>query len=174
MTCPRCHRDVSPDAAFCPACGASQSDTSSGTTSRLVRVPSEQRVAGVCAGLADYLDVDVTLMRALWLALSIVPGAIVGGLLAYALAWMVMPVGQASRPSAAKRLTRSTSDSKMAGVCGGVAQYFAVDSTLVRVLCIVLAVMPGAVIGGVFVYLSAWLIMPRDVPTLGHQQPQAA
>ena len=43
----------------------------------------------VNAGIADYLDVDVTLVRALWLALSIVPGAVIGGIVAYALARMV-------------------------------------------------------------------------------------
>ena len=62
--------------------------TASSTTAgprRLVRIPADEKIAGVCAGIADYLDVDVTLVRALWLALSIVPGAVIGGIVAYAL-----------------------------------------------------------------------------------------
>ncbi len=150
-------------------------DTSpAGGPRRLVRITSEEKVAGVCAGIADYLDVDVTLVRALWLALSIVPGAIIGGIVAYALAWMVMPEGHATRVAVGRRLVRSASDAKVAGVCGGLADYFGIDSTLVRVTWIVLSVMPGAVVGGLLVYLAAWLIVPKAPTVLTHQQPQAA
>lgn len=141
---------------------------------RLVRIPADQKVAGVCAGIADYLDVDVTLVRALWLALTIVPGAIVGGVVAYVLAWMVMPEGQATRVTLGRRLVRSSTDVKIAGVCGGLADYFGVDSTLVRVAWIVLSVMPGAIVGGLLVYLAAWFIVPKAPTVLPHQQPQAA
>jgi len=141
---------------------------------RLVRVTGDEKIAGVCAGIADYLDVDVTLVRALWLALSIVPGAVIGGIVAYALAWMVMPAGQATRVALGHRLVRSASDAKVAGVCGGVADYFGVDSTLVRVAWIVLSVMPGAVVGGLLVYLAAWFIVPKAPTVISHQQPQAA
>ena len=112
MACIRCQRDVPADAVFCPACGARQSSDSGSSwgTRRLVRIPSEQRIAGVCAGLADYLNVDVTLVRAVWIVLSIVPGAIVGGILAYLLAWMVMPEGQPTRAAIGSRLVRSTTD----------------------------------------------------------------
>lgn len=176
MACLRCHRDVAPDASYCPACGAPQyGDTGpQWATRRLVRIKSEQKLAGVCAGIADYLDVDVTLIRALWLALSIVPGAIIGGLLAYVLAWIVMPEGVASRAVGGRRLTRSATDVKIAGVCGGIAHYFGVDATPVRVLFIVLSVLPGAVIGGLFAYLAAWLIVPKEPTLVVQQQPHAA
>ena len=176
MACLRCHRDVAPDASYCPACGAPQYGDTGPTwsTRRLVRIKAEEKVAGVCAGIADYLDVDVTLIRVLWIALSIVPGAIVGGVLAYVLAWMVMPEGQASRAVGGRRLTRSTTDAKMAGVCGGIAQYLGVDATPVRVLWIVLSVLPGAVIGGLVAYLAAWLIVPKEPTIVVQQQPHAA
>ena len=176
MACPRCHREVAVDAAFCPACGAAQhvSSESSWGTRRLVRIPSEQKVAGVCAGLADYLDVDVSLIRAIWLALSIVPGAIVGGLLAYALAWAIMPEGRPSRTTVGPRLVRSTTNSKVAGVCGGLAEYMGLDATLVRVAWIVLSVLPGCVIGGLLAYLAAWLIVPKAPTVVPQQQPHAA
>lgn len=150
--------------------------TESSTTGprRLVRIPAEQKVAGVCAGLADYLDVDVALIRALWLALTIVPGAIVGGVVAYGLAWMVMPEGVSTRVVIGRRIARSEADKKIAGVCGGLAEYFEVDSTLVRVGWIVLSVLPGAVIGGALAYLAAWLVIPRPRVIVVGQQPHAA
>jgi phage shock protein PspC (stress-responsive transcriptional regulator) len=53
-------------------------------------------LAGVCGGLAEYFEVDSTPIRLLWVVLSICPGAIIGGVVAYGVAWLVMPV--ASRP----------------------------------------------------------------------------
>lgn len=176
MDCLRCHREVPSDAHYCPGCGAAQQAERNPTHSphRLVRIPSEQKIAGVCAGIADYLDVDVTLIRAAWLALSIVPGAIIGGLIAYILAWMVMPIGQSTRAASARRLTRSTTDAKVAGVCAGLADYLGVDATPVRVLWIVLSVLPGAVVGGLVAYLIAWMIVPKAPLLLVPHQTQAA
>jgi phage shock protein C len=176
MACIRCQRDVPADAVFCPACGARQSSDSGSSwgTRRLVRIPSEQRIAGVCAGLADYVNVDVTLVRAAWIVLSIVPGAIIGGILAYLLAWMVMPEGQPTRAAIGRRLVRSATDAKIAGVCGGLAAYLGVDATPVRVGWIVLSVFPGAVVCGVIAYLVAWIIVPKAPTVLPQQQPHAA
>jgi phage shock protein C len=168
MACLRCHREVDASASYCPACGAPQYGEQGPVWARqrLTRIPADAKIAGVCAGIADYLDVDVTLVRALWLALSIVPGAIVGGIVAYALAWVVMPEGTATVSARQRRLTRSARDVKIAGVCGGLADYFGVDSTPIRVLWIVLSVMPGALLGGVLAYLAAWLIVPKAPETV--------
>ena len=128
---------------------------------RLVRIQSRGRVAGVCAGLADYLGIDEVLVRAAWVVLTIVPGAIVGGVLAYIAAWILMP--EAAEPVAApqgRRITRSNTDRKVAGVCAGLAEYFDADPTVIRLLWVVLSIFCGAVIGGVIAYLVAWLIIP--------------
>ena len=172
MACLRCQHDVAPDARYCPACGAPQHSEHGPFfgNRRLNRLPDEAKIAGVCAGIADYLDVDVSLVRALWLALSIIPGAIVGGVVAYALAWIVMPRGTARSTPMGRRLVRSSSDMQLAGVCGGLADYFGVDSTLVRVLWIVLSVLPGAILGGVLAYLAAWLIIPKAPRLVSEQQ----
>ena len=129
---------------------------------RLTRSRTNGKIAGVCAGLAEYFDVDVVLVRAAWVVLSIVPGAIIGGAIAYIAAWLVMPepVEQVSAPPA-RRLTRSTTDKKIAGICGGLAEYFGVDATPVRLLWVILSILCGAVVGGVIAYVLAWLIIPR-------------
>ena len=129
---------------------------------RLTRSQTDGKIAGVCAGIASYFDVDVVLVRAAWVVFSIVPGALIGGVLAYVGAWLVIP--EATEPAtvpAGRRLTRSASDQKIAGVCGGIAEYFGVDSTPIRLLWVILSILCGAVIGGVIAYLVAWIVIPR-------------
>jgi len=62
-------------------------------------------------------------------------------------------------PYAPKRLKRSLSDKMLAGVCGGLAKYFEIDPTLIR-LAFVLAVMIGGT--GVLAYLIMWVIVPKE------------
>ncbi|MBQ2888255.1 MAG: PspC domain-containing protein [Firmicutes bacterium] len=60
----------------------------------------------------------------------------------------------------AKKLYRSRRDSKLFGVCGGIAEYFDTDSTVVRLIAIILLF---ASFGwAVLIYLAAAFIMPRD------------
>jgi phage shock protein C len=176
MTCVHCQREIAPDAAFCHACGAPQHATTGAAPvkRRLTRVPSEGRIAGVCAGIAEYLGVDVTLVRIVWVTLSVVPGTIIGGVVAYAVAWLVMPEG-APTAVAAPRLMRSSTDARIAGVCGGLAEYFDVDATPIRVLWIVASLVPPVLVGGIVAYLAAWLILPKaPVALLTSSQTHAA
>jgi phage shock protein C len=160
MTCARCHRDVEADSSFCRFCGAAAGER---PPRPLRRLPSEGKLGGVCAGIAAYLDVDVTLVRLGWVALSIIPGVLIGGLIAYALAWLFMPEGTPEpAPVVGKRLVRSNTNRMIAGVCGGVAEYLGIDRTIVRVAWVVLSIYPGAVIGGVLAYLIAWFIIPDN------------
>jgi phage shock protein C len=141
-------------------------------THRLTRSRPDAQIAGVCAGMASYFGVDVVLVRAAWVVLSIVPGAIVGGVLAYLIAWLMIP--EASEPAPVphgRRLTRSATDKKIAGVCGGIAEYFEVDATPIRLLWVILSIFGGAVVGGVIAYLLAWLVIPRQTSALTSQLP---
>jgi phage shock protein C len=160
MTCARCSREVENDSMYCRFCGASLAGPA--TPRRFSRVPGEGRVAGVCAGIAAYLDADVTLVRLAWVVLSIVPGAFIGGVLAYAVAWLIMPVAGAGEAAAAvrSRLVRPSANRQIAGVCAGLADYFGVDPTVVRVASVVLAIYPGAIVFGILAYLIAWFIIP--------------
>jgi phage shock protein PspC (stress-responsive transcriptional regulator) len=60
---------------------------------------NEAKVGGVCAGFARYFGVDVTLVRILWLALTIWPIPCFGGI-AYIVAWIVMPKDTTPAPAA--------------------------------------------------------------------------
>lgn len=58
-----------------------------------------------------------------------------------------------------RRLYRSRTDRKLAGVCGGLAQYFNTDATLLRVLFVVLALLGGP---GLVIYLLMWILVPEE------------
>jgi phage shock protein C len=55
---------------------------------RLYRSKTNRIIAGVCSGIAEYFNVDPTLIRLLWLLFSLSGGA---GVLAYVIAWIIIP-----------------------------------------------------------------------------------
>jgi len=58
-----------------------------------------------------------------------------------------------------KRLYRSEHDRQIAGVCGGLAEYFNIDSSLVRLVFLLLFIFGG---NGLLIYLLLWWIMPDE------------
>lgn len=62
-----------------------------------------------------------------------------------------------------KKIYRSQKDKMLGGVCGGIAEYFNIDSTIVRLLAILLFFAEGI---GVFLYFACWIIIP-EAPSSG-------
>jgi phage shock protein C len=58
-----------------------------------------------------------------------------------------------------KRLYRSTSNRKIAGVCGGIAEYFNIDPTIVRIIAVIL-LLPGG-LPGFIPYVIMWIVVPE-------------
>ncbi len=58
-------------------------------TKVLVRSQKGRMLAGVCAGVADYFDMDVTLVRVIVAVVSVITGG--AGVLAYVAAWLIIP-----------------------------------------------------------------------------------
>ncbi len=175
MTCTRCFNEIEDGSSFCRFCGAAVG--SRPPARRMTRIPEEGQIGGVCAGLASYLDADVTLVRLAWVIFSIVPGLLFGGVLVYAVCWILLPVATPSERHAylGHRLTRSVGDRQIGGVCGGLAEYLALDATVVRIVSVVLAIYPGAIIGGAIAYLIGWMVIPaRDAPVSAGTTPRSA
>jgi phage shock protein C len=59
-----------------------------------------------------------------------------------------------------KRLYLSNTDKKLAGVCGGLGEYFEIDSTLVRLFTVVITVATGF-LPMLIAYIVGWMIIPR-------------
>jgi phage shock protein C len=93
MFCSRCGREIADSSNYCEICGMRQRQRAS--YKQLTLSSTDSKIAGVCGGIGEYLDVDPTVVRLIWLALSVVPGGIVGGVVAYALAWVIIPKAQA-------------------------------------------------------------------------------
>lgn len=100
MYCTSCGNALREDDRFCSQCGRS---TGGGVPAapvsarRLVRPMHKKKIAGVCAGFADYLGVDLTLMRIIWLCAALFTGV---GFIAYLVCWIVMPKEYAPATSA--------------------------------------------------------------------------
>ena len=95
MICPSCQKEIADHSNFCYNCGAKQppspafgSDWDAGGKKRLVRSSTDKKIAGVCGGLAEYFDLDPTLVRIVWLLLVLFAGT---GVLAYLILWIALP-----------------------------------------------------------------------------------
>jgi phage shock protein C len=89
MYCNSCGKTIQDDANVCPYCG--QRIGAVAAPKRLVRPPKgspERKIAGVCSAFANYFDVDVMVIRIVWLLVLFCAGT---GLLAYIIAWIVIP-----------------------------------------------------------------------------------
>jgi phage shock protein C len=107
MFCTRCGLELNEADRFCSRCGNRNADLAA--TPAPVPLALDKRnkkVAGVCAGFAKYLGVDVVLVRVLWLGIALCTGV---GFLVYLAAWIVLPVESSydARPMPAARVPQN-------------------------------------------------------------------
>ena len=230
---------------------------------RLYRSQTNKVISGVCGGLSEYLNVDTTVVRLLWILLTLMGGS---GIIVYIFAYFIVPerpissdssassvradftaarffgilfvvigaiilldnlnifsfhhwwdmswefvfpgflillgiyfltkrekivssqipqpspasaeetpdhqapppVPSAAEAGKSKVLRRSLTDKKIAGICGGMGEYFDIDPTLVRVAFAILTVMSGG--AAIIIYFLMYLIIPEGQPQPVKQQ----
>jgi phage shock protein C len=94
MFCTRCGTELRDQDKFCFNCAAPTGQGGPAFAPRpsdpLSRPMDQAKIAGVCAGFARYFGMDVTLVRVLWVVITLLPVPCFG-VVAYIVAWIVMP-----------------------------------------------------------------------------------
>ncbi|HUI44160.1 MAG TPA: PspC domain-containing protein [Terriglobia bacterium] len=88
MFCPQCGREFASSVNYCSQCGAAIWPSPPPATKKLYLSRTDRKIAGVCGGVADYLDIDATLIRLVWVMTVLFAG---WGVLGYLIAWVVIP-----------------------------------------------------------------------------------
>jgi phage shock protein PspC (stress-responsive transcriptional regulator) len=147
---------------------------------RLYRDEQNKVLGGVCAGIANYLNLDPIIIRVLWILLFGI------SFFAYLLLWIAVPSTSVNEVGGIrKRLFRDLDKKVIGGVCAGMSKYFGVKVSIIRALFLLPTIllilnwnrfhlfqfwefddfnnffdvtfMPGAI----FVYIVLWLVLPE-------------
>jgi phage shock protein PspC (stress-responsive transcriptional regulator) len=99
---------------------------------RLYRDENNKVLGGVCAGLANYFNVDIVVVRIIFVVLFFAFGF---GLLPYIIMWVAVPSSSINQIGGSKKKLFRDADEKMiAGVCSGIGNYFGINPWIPRVL----------------------------------------
>ncbi|NDK57717.1 PspC domain-containing protein [Pontibacter fetidus] len=157
------------------AAGAAGAYTIPGTK-KLYRDVNRKVISGVCAGLANYLNIDVVWIR-LFFILFLVLGVLSAGVSAaaavilYIVLWIAMPESNELPDTDVKKLFRDPEDKKLGGVASGLAKYFGVDVAVVRILFLVSVFLGGF---GLLLYIVLWIAVPEAVTLTERMQMQGS
>lgn len=151
---------------------------------RLYRDTSDKFLGGVCSGLANYLNIDPSIIRILFAIITF--GGFGLGVLVYIILWIVLPPKDLEG-FAGKKLYRNPDDKIIGGVAGGLAAYFGRSAKTIRLIFaapILLSMLIGIINGmrwdfdfdmalnigfgslsGTFIltYIILWMVLPEAV-----------
>ena len=147
-----------------------QSDSS--THKRLYRDENNKLLGGVCSGLANYFNIDIVIVRIVFIILFFSFGV---GLIPYIILWIAVPSSATKvLGSMRKKLYRDTDSKVVAGVCSGLAHYFGINVWIPRTLFLLpilsmifewnhflFNVSPSSFV----IYIIFWLVMPEAKTT---------
>src|SRR5580704_14639542 len=109
MVCPNCQKEIADGSKFCYNCGAqlapgaaAPAPTYVAPPKRMMRSSRDKKSGGVCAGLAEYFDLDPTIVRIVWLLAIFLGGT---GFLLYVVLWIVLPLAPLDAPLAVPATT---------------------------------------------------------------------
>ena len=109
----------------------SSTGSSIGGHKRLYRNENDKVLGGVCSGLANYFNIDVVIVRIIFVIL-LFSGA---GFLAYIIMWVAVPSSAAMEIGGTrKKLFRDPDDKIISGVCSGIGNYFGINAWIPRAL----------------------------------------
>jgi phage shock protein PspC (stress-responsive transcriptional regulator) len=103
MVCYNCHKEIADGSKYCQHCGAAQKPLTPppAPAKPLRRSRKNKVIAGVCAGLADYFNIDMTLVRLVWALVTFFGFG--SGIVAYLICWLVIPYAEEEAPAPASQ-----------------------------------------------------------------------
>lgn len=126
-------------------------------TKKLYRDEKRKLLAGVCAGIAHYFNIDPLWIRLIFFILLIGSGGII--LPVYIVMWAVVPSSnELPEDKKLKKMFRDPEGKVVAGVSSGLANYFGVDVVIIRVLFVISLFVGGF---GLLTYICFWIILPE-------------
>ncbi len=136
---------------------------------KLYRSKTDSFIAGVAGGLAEYFNIESVLVRLIFVLMFFGGGA---GILIYIILWILvkekpdlpemdknfsdMKDEKTDFDKKNRKLYRSKTDSFIAGVAGGLAEYFNIESVLVRLIFVLISFWGGA---GILTYIILWIVV---------------
>jgi len=131
-------------------------------SNKLYRNVSDKVIAGVASGISNYFKIDPIIIRILFFVLIFAGGF---GLLAYIICWIGIPHKNGSENILNKRFYRDKDNLVIAGVAMGIANYFGVDVSIIRILFVISIFFGGF---GLLAYFLLWFITP-EAKTIGEK-----
>lgn len=127
---------------------------------KLYKSRTDRKLCGICGGLGNFLKIDPTIIRLITIFIGILTG-LFPILIAYFIGCLVIPQEPKNyHPEPFKRFYRSRKKKMIAGICGGIAEAFSVDPTIIRLLFIVLLFITGFL--PLFTaYIVGWILIPE-------------
>ena len=121
---------------------------------------SDKKFLGVCGGVADYFNVDATLIRIAVACIALYT-AIIPTLIVYVVLSFVFPHQPEgyTTVNSSKRLLKSSDNKKISGVCAGLAKYFGIDATIIRLVFALSMLVFGF---GLTIYIVCLVLMPSE------------
>ncbi|HRI78850.1 MAG TPA: PspC domain-containing protein [Cyclobacteriaceae bacterium] len=139
-----------------PETGQEKKSSGTSASKKLFRDNSRKILGGVCSGLAHYFNIDPVWPRLL-LALLVL-GSYGSVLIVYIILWILLPVSNLEEEPSLKKMYRNPDKKVIGGVASGIAAFFGIDLTLVRIILVITAIFGGL---GILLYIILWIALPE-------------
>ena len=128
---------------------------------RLYRDGGNKVLGGVCSGLGNYFKIDPVIVRVIFIVANAV------SVLAYIILWIAIPeyktTANTNEPPVRRRLYRDGDRRVLGGICSGMAAYFNMDISMMRVIFFLMFFVIGPF--NILLYLILWIVVPKAKTT---------
>lgn len=124
---------------------------------KIYKSHTDRKLCGVCGGIAQTFELDPNVVRVLWAISSIFYGVSIA---LYIICAFILPYNEVEAGVRQIKLCRSHSDRKLFGVCGGIAEYLDIRSSIVRDAFVLFSFMFGT---GILVYILLIALIPDEL-----------